>query len=90
MLPLYRRRNTPARDHRSYSRKAGQRSTVYRAASPKFHDAGNVKLDIVNHYPSQDRSTAVKRFDAGELDSNDDFPTEQLAGLSPPQTCGAR
>ena len=49
--------------------------------NPKFHDAANVRLDVVNYYPSQDRSAAVKRFEAGELDSNDDFPTEQLAGL---------
>jgi len=49
--------------------------------NPKFHDAASVKLDIVNYYPAEDRSAAVKRFEAGELDSNDDFPTEQLAGL---------
>ena len=47
----------------------------------RFHDAANVKLDVVNYYPTQDRSTGVKRFEAGELDSIDDFPTEQLADL---------
>ena len=50
--------------------------------NPKFHDAGNVKLDAVNFYPTEDRSTAMKRFEAGELDSNDDLPTEQLADLA--------
>lgn len=49
--------------------------------NPTFHDAANVKLDAVNYYPTEDRSTAIKRFEAGELDSNDDIPTEQLADL---------
>jgi len=49
--------------------------------NPQFFDAADVKLDKVNYYPTEDRSTAVKRFEAGELDSNDDFPTEQLADL---------
>ena len=46
--------------------------------NPGFHDAENVKLDVVNYFPTEDRSTALKRFEAGELDSNDDLPTEQL------------
>ncbi len=49
--------------------------------NPKFHDAANVKIDVVNYIPTEDRSTAMKRFEAGELDSNDDLPTEQLADL---------
>ena len=49
--------------------------------NPKFHDAANVKIDVVNYIPTEDRSTAMKRFEAGELDSNDDIPTEQLADL---------
>jgi len=49
--------------------------------NPKFHDAENVKLDVVNYIPTEDRSTAIKRYEAGELDSNDDMPTEQLADL---------
>lgn len=49
--------------------------------NPKFHDAANVKLDAVNYFPTEDRSTAIKRFEAGELDSNDDIPTEQMADL---------
>lgn len=47
----------------------------------KFYDAANVKIDVVNFIPTEDRSTAMKRFEAGELDSNDDLPTEQLADL---------
>jgi oligopeptide transport system substrate-binding protein len=49
--------------------------------NPKFHDAANVQIDVVNYIPTEDRSTAIKRFEAGELDSNDDMPTEQLADL---------
>ena len=49
--------------------------------NPLFYDAANVKIDKVNYIPTEDRSTAVKRFEAGELDSNDDFPTEQLADI---------
>jgi len=49
--------------------------------NPNFYDVANVKLDTVNYIPTEDRSTAMKRFEAGELDSNDDIPTEQLADL---------
>lgn len=49
--------------------------------NPKFYDAANVKIDVVNYIPTEDRSTAIKRFEAGELDSNDDIPTEQMADL---------
>jgi oligopeptide transport system substrate-binding protein len=47
----------------------------------KFYDAANVKIDAVNFIPTEDRSTAMKRFEAGELDSNNDLPTEQLTDL---------
>ena len=49
--------------------------------SPSFYDAANVLVDTVNFYPTEDRSAAIKRFEAGELDMNDDFPTEQLADM---------
>lgn len=49
--------------------------------NPNFYDASNVKIDTVNYIPTEDRSTAMKRFEAGELDSNDDIPTEQLSDL---------
>ena len=49
--------------------------------SATFYDAANVKIDVVNYIPTEDRSTAMKRLEAGELDSNDDIPTEQLAEL---------
>jgi oligopeptide transport system substrate-binding protein len=49
--------------------------------NPNFFDSASVRIDTVNFIPTEDRSTAIKRFEAGELDSNDDFPTEQLADL---------
>jgi oligopeptide transport system substrate-binding protein len=49
--------------------------------NPKFHAAAEVALDTVVYYPTQDRSTALKRFQAGELHSNDEVPIEQLAEL---------
>ncbi|MFO1035103.1 MAG: peptide ABC transporter substrate-binding protein [Hyphomicrobiales bacterium] len=47
----------------------------------KFYDAANVKLDAVNFIPTEDRAAGVKRYKAGEVDSMNDFPTEQLADL---------
>ena len=49
--------------------------------NPKFHDAANVKIDVINFIPTEDRSSAMKRYEAGELDSYDDLPTEQLTEL---------
>jgi oligopeptide transport system substrate-binding protein len=49
--------------------------------NPKFYDAANVKIDTVNYIPNEDRSAALKRYEAGELDSYDDLPTEQLKDL---------
>jgi oligopeptide transport system substrate-binding protein len=49
--------------------------------NPKFYEADQVKVDVVNYIPTEDRSTAIKRFEAGELDTNDDMPLEQLADL---------
>ncbi|ATN37678.1 ABC transporter substrate-binding protein (plasmid) [Rhizobium sp. ACO-34A] len=49
--------------------------------NPEFYDAANVAIDKVNYYPTADNAAAVKRFEAGELDVNRDFPTEQTADL---------
>jgi oligopeptide transport system substrate-binding protein len=49
--------------------------------NPTFHAAVEVRLDRVNYHPTKDSLTAMKRFEAGEIDSNDDLPTEQLAEL---------
>ena len=49
--------------------------------NPKFYDAASVKLDAVNYIPTEDRAAGVKRYKAGEVDSMNDFPTEQLNDL---------
>ncbi len=46
--------------------------------NPDYYDAKNVKLDEVDYYPTEDRSAALRRFEAGELDMNTDVPTEQV------------
>ncbi|NJM81774.1 MAG: peptide ABC transporter substrate-binding protein [Tabrizicola sp.] len=48
----------------------------------EFFEADQVKLDVVNYFPTEDRSAAMKRFEGGELHMNDDFPTEQLADMT--------
>jgi oligopeptide transport system substrate-binding protein len=49
--------------------------------NPKFFDAATVVLDTVNYIPTEDRAAGVKRFQAGEIDSMNDIPTEQLADM---------
>ena len=51
------------------------------AKNAAFYDAANVAIDAVYFYPTEDRAAALKRFEAGELDMNDDFPTEQLTEI---------
>lgn len=46
-----------------------------------FYDSKNVKIDEVYYYPLEDRSAALKRFRAGEIDMNPDFPLEQYQWL---------
>ncbi len=49
--------------------------------NPEFHDAANVRIDTVYFYPTEDRSAALRRFQAGELHSNNDVPVEQVGWL---------
>ncbi len=46
--------------------------------NPHFHDAANVRIDTVLFYPTEDRGAALRRFQAGEIHSNNDAPTEQI------------
>ena len=43
-----------------------------------FHDAANVKLDSEIVYPLEDRGAALRRFQAGEIMSYEDVPTDQI------------
>jgi oligopeptide transport system substrate-binding protein len=44
-----------------------------------FHDAADVKVDREIVLPIEDRAAALLRFQAGEIDSYPDAPTEQIA-----------
>ncbi len=46
-----------------------------------YWDAANVKLDRVIFYPTNDIPAAVRRFQAGELDLNYNFPADQRDAL---------
>lgn len=49
--------------------------------NPRFYDAANVKIDQVFYYPTEDRSAALRRFRARELDANTDFASDQYEFL---------
>ena len=49
--------------------------------NPYFYDAGNVKIERVFFYPTQDYSAALKRFRAGELDMNLGVPPQEIGWL---------
>jgi oligopeptide transport system substrate-binding protein len=46
--------------------------------NPYFHDQAKVKLQEEIFIPLEDRSAALRRFMAGEIDSYDDVPVEQI------------
>jgi len=51
------------------------------AKNPAFYDAGTVKIDIVNYFPTSDRPAALKRLRAGELDMQTPLPSSEMAWL---------
>jgi len=54
---------------------------VHLVRNEMFWDNENVAIDEVFFYPTEDRSAALRRFRAGELDINTDFPSEQISFL---------
>ncbi|WP_068317997.1 peptide ABC transporter substrate-binding protein [Polycladidibacter hongkongensis] len=52
--------------------------SITASKNPHFHDAANVKIDKVKFYPTEDRGAALRRFQAGELHTNNDAPVEQI------------
>lgn len=46
-----------------------------------YWDAASVKLDKVIYYPTDDIPAAVRRFQAGDLDLNYNFPADQIETL---------
>src|SRR5262245_32634203 len=49
--------------------------------NPNYWNAGKVAIDAVVFDPSEDRSSVLKRYRAGELDIAEDLPTDQLGWL---------
>ncbi len=51
------------------------------ARNPNFHDAAHVSIAREEILPLEDRAAAVRRFEAGEIDSFSDAPSDQIAFL---------
>ena len=49
--------------------------------NPRYHDAGDVKLACVIYMPTEDLTSGLARFRAGELDTQLDVPLAQLDRL---------
>ena len=46
--------------------------------NPRFYDAANVKIDVVNYFPTPDGDAALRRLRAGELDTQDPISPLQI------------
>src|SRR5262245_27895599 len=46
--------------------------------NPRLYDAANVKVDVVNYYPTPDGAAALRRLRAGELDTQDPISPLQI------------
>jgi oligopeptide transport system substrate-binding protein len=46
--------------------------------NPNYRDAANVKIDQVNIFPIEDRAAGLRRFQAGEIHTFNDVPTDQI------------
>ena len=51
------------------------------AKNPLFYDAENVRIERVEFYPTTDSMAALSRFRAGELDTQDPLPMQQIEWL---------
>ncbi|MBX7145995.1 MAG: peptide ABC transporter substrate-binding protein [Alphaproteobacteria bacterium] len=54
-------------------------SKVVLKKNPNFHDAANVKIDVVNYFPTENQAEEFKRYKAGELDITYDVPMDQIS-----------
>lgn len=45
--------------------------------NPLFYDAASVKIDEVNYFPTDDDNAALKRFRAGEIDTQERWPISE-------------
>jgi oligopeptide transport system substrate-binding protein len=49
--------------------------------NPRFYDAAHVRIDVVTYYPTQDTAAGLRRFRAGELDTQTPVPLDQIAWI---------
>ena len=49
--------------------------------SETFHDAADVAIERVEYVPFEDRATCLRRFEAGEVQSCQEAPREQIAAI---------
>ena len=56
-------------------------SHIKLAKNENYYDAKNVQIDTVNFYPTPDFAAMVRRYEAGELDTTDDVPADQMKSL---------
>jgi oligopeptide transport system substrate-binding protein len=49
--------------------------------NPRFYDAANVRIERVVFYPTADYEAALRRFRAGELDTQKRAPSQQIAWI---------
>jgi oligopeptide transport system substrate-binding protein len=56
-------------------------SHIRLAKNPNFHDAANVKIDVVNFIPHPDLAAGARRYLAGELHVTTDIPADQIKFL---------
>ncbi|MBL8642431.1 MAG: peptide ABC transporter substrate-binding protein [Rhodospirillaceae bacterium] len=48
------------------------------ARNARFHDAANARIDRVTYFPTENITSALSRFRAGELDAQIEFPAAQI------------
>src|SRR5690606_20771463 len=53
-------------------------SKIVMRKNPEFHDAENVKIDVVNYIPFEDRASCLRRFEAQEVHSCSDLDYQQM------------
>lgn len=49
--------------------------------NPEFHGADSVAIDRIEYLPFEERATCLRRFEAGEVQSCQEVPREQLASI---------
>jgi oligopeptide transport system substrate-binding protein len=49
--------------------------------NPRFYDARNVRIQVVNYFPTDDSQAALKRMRAGELDTQTPLPATEIIWL---------